>query len=71
MQEFIYETSIKEGVGLVPWRVLNLNTGQLYSAYYATEQQALNSIKHGDIRNGKTVRAMPWSNVFWQAFIRQ
>jgi hypothetical protein len=44
----IYETAIycdKE------WRILNLNTGTIYSQLFETEQQALNNIRHNEKRD--------------------
>jgi len=45
----IYETAVYCG-RLKEWRVLNLNTGTIYSMRYETEDEALASIDHGKKR---------------------
>ena len=40
------------------WRVLNLNTGTVYSTSYETEKEAINSIKIGEERAGGKVVAL-------------
>lgn len=46
---FIYETAVYCGRTKV-WRVLNLNTGTVYSAEYPTQLAALESIEDGTLR---------------------
>ena len=54
----IHETPVYCGAMKV-WRILNVNSGTLYSMEYDTEEQALNGIKAGEVRNNKTVKL--WS----------
>ena len=38
------------------WRVLNLNTGTVYSMHFNSEKEAIASIQEGEIRAGATVK---------------
>lgn len=49
----IWETTIYDGK---VWRVLNLNTGVVYSTEYVTETDARHAIPDGEERNHDTVR---------------
>lgn len=51
----IIETAVYDGAVKV-WRVLNLNTGTVYSVHYDTEVEALASIEHGTSRAGNWVK---------------
>jgi hypothetical protein len=53
-RESIIEVTVYDGA-LKVWRILNLNTGSIYSMRYETEEIARDSIEEGDIRGGKIV----------------
>jgi hypothetical protein len=53
--QFIYETIVYCGRTKVH-RILNLNTGTLYSSEYDNELDARLDIKDGEVRCGKTVK---------------
>jgi hypothetical protein len=55
MDKFIYETVVYCGRTKV-WRVLNLNTGTVYSLDYEEKQQAIDSIEDGKERAGYIVK---------------
>ena len=57
MTKFIYEIPVYCG-SQKHWRVLNLNSGTVYSSNYQTEQEAIASIEAGSERSGKTVVAL-------------
>lgn len=55
--KFIYEMPVYCG-RQKEWRILNLNTGTVYSNSYETEEEAINSIKIGEERAGSKVVAL-------------
>lgn len=55
--KFIYEMPVYCG-RQKEWRVLNLNTGTVYSISYETEEEAANSIKNGEKRGDHSVFAL-------------
>jgi hypothetical protein len=57
MTKFIYEIPVYCG-RQKHWRVLNLNSGTVYSTDYQTEEEALGSIEAGSEGSGKTVVAL-------------
>ena len=50
----VVETAFYDG-RFKHWRILNLTTGSAYGTEFETEQAALDSIEHGQQRNGATV----------------
>jgi hypothetical protein len=54
---FVLECPVYDGAGKV-WRVLNLNTGTVYSNAYETVHAARKSIAVGEVRGGLTVKAV-------------
>jgi len=58
---FIYETPVYCGRTKV-WRVLNLNTGTVYSSEYESRAKAMESIEVGVFR-GAVVKAVPVEEV--------
>ena len=54
----ILETVVYDGAIKV-WRVLNLNTGTVYSMHYDSQVEALNSIEDGAMRAGQLVKRVP------------
>lgn len=57
MNKFIYEMPVYCGKQK-EWRILNLNTGTVYSCAYETEEAAANSIENGKQRCGSLVVAL-------------
>jgi hypothetical protein len=53
----IYEVPVYCG-RLKEWRVLNINTGTVYSCAFKTEEKAFRSIQDGGERGGKIVRRL-------------
>lgn len=60
--EFIYETIVYCG-RLKMFRILNLNSGTIYSMEYETEGEARNNIIDGEIRLGKPVKFIALSTL--------
>jgi hypothetical protein len=54
-RNFIYETVVYDG-GSKEYRVLNLNSGSLYTQIYKEEFEAFEAIKDGEERNGYIVK---------------
>lgn len=54
---FIYETAVYCGRTKV-WRVLNLNTGTVYSVEYESRSLALASIEDGTVRGSAVVKCL-------------
>lgn len=53
--DLILETVVYDGSQKV-WRILNLNTGTVYSSEFAEQVKAIDAIEHGKIRGGRKVQ---------------
>ena len=55
LANYIYETAVYCG-SQKEWRILNLNSGTIYSMAYESEELALNAIEDGEKRAGHIVK---------------
>jgi hypothetical protein len=56
-RKYIYEMPVYCG-RMKEWRILNINTGSIYSVSYKTEAEAEKDIISGEIRANKEVKAI-------------
>lgn len=63
MKRFVYEMAVYCGAMKV-WRVLNINTGTIYSTNFETMRLAEDSIKEGEVRGSWTVKKVTLMDVF-------
>ncbi len=62
MKRFIYEMATYDGARKV-WRVLNINTGTVYSGHSETLEEANASIEDGKERAGMIVKMVTLGDV--------
>ncbi len=51
----IFETVVYDGA-IKDWRILNINTGTVYSKGFDSKQEAIDAVEHGTIRDGLLVQ---------------
>lgn len=64
MKGVIYETTVYDGSSK-EWRILNINSGTVYSMRYDSEEEASAAIKHEQVRGDRLVKRVSRHHIIW------
>lgn len=62
VMKYLYETAVYDGA-MKYWRILNLNTGTVYSSNFPTIEKAEAAIDEDAVRDGKIVKRVAMNDI--------